>query len=434
MRVVIVDEELPFPTTSGKRIRSFNLATRLAKRCELTYLCHRNRDAQEAQQALKAFRDHGIEVVFANQHTPGQSVLARGPQLYARLALNLLSNSPYLVQLHNTRAIRRCIQEYKLQHRVDLWHVEWTPYFAALDCVSSAPRVVMAHNIESLIWQRYFETERNALRRWYIAQQWKKFERFERQVCHQATRFITVSEADAELARERFGAQRVDVVDNGVDPSYFQASDEQRDPKRVLFLGSLDWRPNLDAVEVLLDDIWPRVLKLEPSAHLSIVGRKPPEWLKQKAARVHQVTLHADVPDVRPLMNSCGQMAVPLRIGGGSRLKILEALATGMPVVSTSVGAEGLRLTPAEHFTEVNTPEEMTRALVGNILCPRESLAMAQRGRQVILTEYNWDFLANKLGDLWRDCVGSEQMVPGQLWQARGERSLHCSMPAFCKD
>src|SRR5262249_15064901 len=178
----------------------------------------------------------------------------------ARVAANLFSSLPYVVQVNNSPTMRRAVQAYAGQHHVDLWHCEWTPYAELLRGLPGANRLVMAHNIESLIWQRYHETETNPLKRWYIKKQWRKFERFERRAFAEATHVVVVSPDDAAIARERLGAERVSVVDNGVDPSFFQPSDLPREPKRILFLGSLDWRPNLDAVRLLLDQLFPYVL------------------------------------------------------------------------------------------------------------------------------------------------------------------------------
>ena len=229
------------------------------------------------------------------------------------------------------------------------------------------PSLVVAHNIESLIWQRYHEVEANPLRRWYIKRQWDKFQRFESRTFAEATRTIAVSEADAALARDRFGASRVEVVDNGVDTDYFQPSAARREPNRILFLGSLDWRPNLDGVGQLLDHIFPAVRAAVPSARLSLVGRNPPEWLIGRVLHSPNVELVPDVADVRPHLARCGVMAVPLRIGGGSRLKILEALAAETPVVSTQVGAEGLAVTSGRHLVVVEGIEDMAAALIAAI-------------------------------------------------------------------
>jgi glycosyltransferase involved in cell wall biosynthesis len=405
MHVVIVDEELPYPPNSGKRIRTLNLILPLARRHRITYLCYPSADADETRRAAEFFRSEGIETVQVDRPLPGKA----GPAFYGRLAWNLLSPLPYSVQVHNSQAIRRAIRGYAATHQVDLWHCEWTPYGETLQSLAIGPWIVIAHNVESLIWQRYAENEPNTLKRWYIKRQWHKFERFERRMFSAAGRTIAVSEADAKLMRQRFGAARVDVVDNGVDTAYFQPNGDTRDHRQLLFLGSLDWRPNLDAVSLLLDQVFPQVLAHEPLARLAIVGRKPPLWLVERVRASQGVELHADVPDVRPFLADCGLMVVPLRIGGGSRLKILESLAAECPVVSTRIGAEGLCLTPGEHFVEVESADDMAAALVEYIRNPRPIRNMARQGRRVVLDRYNWPGLSARLEAIWTEQVQTQR-------------------------
>jgi glycosyltransferase involved in cell wall biosynthesis len=173
---------------------------------------------------------------------------------------------------------------------------------------------------------------------------------------------------------------------------------------RILFLGALDWRPNLDAVGLMLDAIFPKVRALEPKAKLVIVGRHPPPGLSERVAAMPGVELHADVPDVRVYLGSCGVMAVPLRIGGGSRLKILEALASGLPVVASRVGAEGLLLTPGEDYVRADE-DAMADVLVHAIRYPEAIQTMSQRGRQRVLETYDWEVLARKLEAAWQKAV-----------------------------
>ena len=212
-----------------------------------------------------------------------------------------------------------------------------------------------------------------------------------------------MSESDARLIRAHFGAARVDVVENGVDVAYFRPNGSARDPRRLLFLGSLDWRPNLDAVGLLLDRILPEVLAHEPAARLTIVGRKPPAWLAERVRTCRGVELHADVADVRPFLHQCGLMVVPLRIGGGSRLKILEALAAECPVVSTRIGAEGLRLAPGQHFVQVENVDDMAAALVEHMAHPSAIVEMARRGRRVVVEQYDWSGLSTRLESIWQE-------------------------------
>ncbi|MHB1035986.1 MAG: glycosyltransferase family 4 protein [Pirellulales bacterium] len=369
----------------------------LAKRHRITYIAYRHADPDETRQAVAFLNDHGIETMVVDRLVPCASGLA----FYARLLLNLLSPLPYSVQVHNSGALRHAIRRHAATHRVDLWHAEWTPYHEPICRTVPGPWVVMAHNVESLIWQRYCETESNVVKRWYIKRQWHKFERFERRAFSRAAQTVTVSDADAALARERFGAVRVSVVDNGVDVAAFRTDGSPRNPHRVLFLGSLDWRPNLDAVQILLDRVFPEVLAKHPAAQLVLVGRKPPGWLTDRVRECRNVQLHADVPDVRPFLWECGMMVVPLRIGGGSRLKIIEALAAECPVVSTRVGAEGLHLIPNRHFVQVDGIDEVAPALVQGIANPRPLQEMAILGRQLVADRYDWPMLSTKLETVW---------------------------------
>jgi polysaccharide biosynthesis protein PslH len=408
LRVAVIDEELPYPLLSGKRIRTFNLLTRLAGRHDITFICHRNTDPAEAEEAQAVFHEHGIRTVIADQATPGKSALARGPLFYGRLLRNLLSPLPYIVAINTSVALRRAIEAHAARQDVDVWHCEWTPCAQVLQGLTRKPVLVMAHNIESQIWQRYHETENNWLKRWYIKHQQEKLEYFERKTFSLAARSVFVSAQDAALAQTRFDADRVAVVENGVDVNYFPFKEGTRDARRILFLGSLDWRPNLDAAQILLDQIFPRVQAAEPGAKLCIVGRNPPEWLVRRAAQSTGVELAASVPDVRPYLHACGVMAVPLRIGGGSRLKILEALAAGLPVVSSTIGAEGLCLEDGSHFIIADDVDEAARALLQCMRKPEQALALARRGRERVVQTYDWQPLADKLATIWADCAGKE--------------------------
>jgi glycosyltransferase involved in cell wall biosynthesis len=215
---------------------------------------------------------------------------------------------------------------------------------------------------------------------------------------------VAVSATDATRIRQQFRGKRVQVVDNGVDTAYFRPSAPPAGPGRILFLGSLDWRPNLDAVAQLLDVVFPAVRAGEPTARLWLVGRNPPARLRRRAAGMPGVELHADVADVRPYLAGSHVLAVPLRVGGGSRLKILEALAAAVPVVSTRVGAEGLCLQPEHHLTVVDDVAGMAAALLPCLRRPEVARRQAECGRRVVLDRYDWGVLAERLEQVWLDC------------------------------
>ncbi len=398
LHVAVLDGELPFPLTSGKRIRTFNLLTQLARTHRITYISHRNPDDEELRIAARAFRDHDILPIVVEHAIPPKT----GVGLYGRLFKNLFSPLPYSVTSHASKEFRAAVDRLAKEDPPDLWHCEWTPYAHAMRRRQS-PWVVMAHNVESLIWQRYAENETNPLKNWFLHKQWKRFEQFEAWAYSTATRAIAVSREDADRMEKQFGAKDVAVVDNGVDTSLFKPNEVgKRDPSKLLFLGSLDWRPNQDAVRMLLDAILPRVQALEPKATLAIVGRKPTAALKAELANRPGVELHADVPDVRPYLHAAGMLVVPLRIGGGSRLKILEALSAGTPVITTTIGVEGLRLRNGEHCTVADGAEMFAAAVVDAIRLPMSVEVQAAVGRARVLAEYDWSGLATKLDDVWQ--------------------------------
>jgi glycosyltransferase involved in cell wall biosynthesis len=378
-----------------------NLTVRLARRHQITYVCHRNADPQEARRAAIFLAEHGIGCVVVDHVVPKKS----GPTFYLRLVANLASPLPYSVASHRSAAMRKALHELAANRPIDLLHCEWTPYAQTVRRLQDIPVLVMAHNVESLIWQRYWEAESQPLKRWYMRQQWRKFRRFEARTFATVNRGVAVSDQDADRIATEFNVPRPDVVDNGVDTSFFRPMEEDRESDHILFLGSLDWRPNLDAVSVLLTEIFPKVRAVQASARLSVVGRNPPAWLNEQIQANAGVSLHANVNDVRPYLARCGMLAVPLRIGGGSRLKILEALACETPVVSTRIGAEGLHLDHGQHLQVTDGIEDMADALIRCIRNPQAAQTQARSGRQRVLERYDWDILADKLEQVWLSCA-----------------------------
>ncbi len=400
MHVAIIDGDVSYPATSGKRLRTLNLMVQVAKRHRITYIGRCAADSEEARVAPAFLRAHNIEPILVLHPVPMKS----GLSFYARLFGNLFASWPYSVTSHQSEPMCRAITELAAKERIDVWQLEWTAYLPMIDASLPGPRVVIAHNVDTLIWQRYYENEGNSLKRAFLKTQWHKFRTFETGAFHQATRVVAVSEEDAALIREQFGQPNVDVVDNGIDRAFFEQVKGQRNPSSILFLGALDWRPNLDAIGLLLDKIFPRVRTQQPDAKLVIVGRHPPAGLVERAGQMPGVELHADVADVRPFLGATGVMAVPLRIGGGSRLKILEALACGLPVVSTRVGAEGLLLKPGEDYVQAED-DAMADALVHAIRNPGEAQALAAHGRRIVLEAYDWGVLSQKLEASWQKSV-----------------------------
>lgn len=403
MKVVIISESPCYPPTAGNRIRTLNLMRPLARRHEITFLCRGTADPAESRQAREFLADHGIAPVIVDD-PPARKA---GARFYARLTANLLSPLPYSVAIHNSPKVREAIHRHAAQNAVDLWQFEWLAYADALPRHPAGCKILVAHDVLSLLWQRHYETTSNPLKRWYIHRQWRKFERYEGRAMREASCVVTVSEEDAAVARKLYGVRAVEVVENGVDNGFFADPRGTRDPRCILYVGALDTRPNLDAVDLLLDCVFPKVRARVPDARLLVVGRNPPAALRERLARRDGVELHANVPDVRPFFARSGVLAVPLRIAGGSRIKILEALSAGLPVVSTRVGAEGLDLTPGRDLALVETVDDMADVLIEAIHQPAPMQALARHGQQLVREQYDWSRLADKLEEVWQQSVAS---------------------------
>jgi glycosyltransferase involved in cell wall biosynthesis len=400
LKVVIINEGLGYPPKGGNWLRTLNLMLPLARRHEITYVCRGAKDEQAEQIARSFYAENGIRMRICGEPPADK----KGPAFYARVAANLASRLPYSIASHRSEDVRREIRRLANSENIDLFQFEALGYADALTG-TGARTIVMAHNVESLIWERLYQTERQRLKRWFIGHQLRKYERYERAVMQGASRVVSVSREDAALLRERFGVSDPAVVDNGVDVSYFASAPTTRrpDPKQILFLGSLDWRPNLDAIDVLLTRIMPQVLAAEPDAHLAIVGRNPSPALIRRLRREPNVELHADVEDVRPYLAQSAVMTVPLRIGGGSRLKILEAIASGLPVVTSRIGCEGLIFEPGRDLCVVEGEDQMAASLVESIRNPAPAAEMVRRGRTLIDAHYDWSRLADRLEQVWLD-------------------------------
>lgn len=399
MRVAVVNESVPYPPTAGNRIRTYNLLIRLAQRHKITYICRPAETPLETAAARERLAGQGIEMITFGQPAPKR----RGLSLYARAGANMLSSLPYAVASHNSRAMRKGLKMLASQGKVDLWQFEWLAYADAVP--APARKLIVAHNIESLIWKRYAQHSTVPLHHFYMQEQAWKYHAFERRMFDAVDGVVCVSPQDAELARNEFFARQVWVVDNGVDREFFSAVEPKREPNTILFLGSLDWRPNQDAVRLLVREILPHIRAAAPEVKLKVVGRTPPKWLRKLVGETPGVELHANVLDVRPYLASASVMAVPLRVGGGSRLKILEALAAGLPVVSTAVGCEGLDLMAGREICLGEHPGAFADTVLWALRNPESAGRMAQAGKTLVHAKYDWDALAKRMESVWQELV-----------------------------
>jgi len=322
------------------------------------------------------------------------------------LFANLFSPHPYSVTKHFSWRFAQKLAQRLREEQFDLVHCEGTLCARYLAAVDGVPRVLGTHNIESQIWSRRARVSPTWIEQLFFGSQAIKMRRFERRTLRRVECAIAVTPQDAQQMRD-WGVPAIALVPNGVDLDAYQLPTQGARPSELLFLASLDWFPNLEALKYFLDEILPLLLLLQPEAILRIVGRRPPESLRKLLAGNRHVELVGEVKDVRPHLARAGVVVVPLRIGGGSRLKILEALAAGKAVVSTSIGAEGLELTPAEHFQVGDSPLQFAERTAALISSPKECSRLGENGRRLVTEKYGWDRIAAKLEAAWFEALAS---------------------------
>jgi len=398
MKILILDEEFPFPLNSGGRIRGFNLASRLARTNEVSYFAYGKNDSP----GYRAFKEAGLRPIAVDHSLRRKS----GPVFYIKLLANLFSDLPYVVTSHYSHDFAVRLKQEIKANKPDLLYCAWSPYASFFQEIGSVKKVIGTHNIEATIWKRYYENESNPLKKWYIGGQYRKMLRFEKSVFGRADGVTAVSCEEADQIRQ-MGDTRVELVDNGVDPEFFAPGEITEKSNRLVFTGSMDWRPNQDAVFYFAHEIMPALRDTRPDLKAVFVGRNPPPHVKA-LAETPGIEITGTVDDVRSYISEAAVYIVPLRIGGGSRLKILEALAMKKAVVSTAVGAEGLEVTDNEQLLVARDTEEFVQKTVRLLDDHDLRERLGSNGRALVERRYGWDSLAEKLNGFLKSVAESQ--------------------------
>lgn len=377
MKILFLQKRLLFPTDSGGKIRTLNILRHLANWHDVTYLCN---VSQSESEFLDDMRSLGMEVITI----PWNEAKRGSSRFYRDLALNVLSPFPFNVDKDYDPRLRQQAKNQIESKQFDLLICDFVQM--ARNCIGfkQIPMLLFQHNVESQIFQRHANSNSSLLRRAYMWLQWKKMHRFENRVGDEFNRVVAVSQRDRELFEAKFGWQHVDVVDTAVNTEFFQPNPNPAISRRCAFVGSMDWLPNEGAVLYFAREIWPSVRAKFPDATFMIVGRNPPHSVRALENQ-NGISVTGSVPDVRPYMAEAEVIVVPLLVGGGTRLKVFEAMAMGKPIVSTSLGAEGLNVSHENNILLADSPDafqsEISRLFLSTELRKRiaaEALSMVQ--------------------------------------------------------
>lgn len=386
MRILWLKTELLHPVDKGGKIRTYNMLKELKRAHRVTYLTLDDGSASADDRAKATEYCHELICV------PHQRREKFTPGFYVELLLNLVSSQPYAIKKYTTAAMMQEISELERKRAFDLLVCDFLAPAANVPRSLTTPTVLFQHNVEAMIWKRHYEVQANAVKKAYLYGQWRKMWKFEKEMCQRFDSVIAVSADDREQMKREYGAQSVFDVPTGVDTEFFRPSGAiETSPHNIVFTGSMDWLPNEDGIRFFLREIMPLIKSKVPDSTLTVVGRNPPASLVEMSKSDSSLIVTGRVDDVRPYIEKAAAYVVPLRIGGGTRLKIFEAMAMEKAVVSTTIGAEGL---PLEHGVELllaDEPQAFADAVVKVLTDASYAAELGRRAAANVRQNHGWE-------------------------------------------
>lgn len=393
MRLLWVKTDFLHPTTRGGQIRTLEILKRLHCRHEIHYVAFEDLDSQEGAQRAHEYCTHFYPI----PHKVPKKSLAT-PAFVVELLRGLASPVPVTVRRWTSAAMRAKVVELDQRKRFDAIVCDFL--FCAANIPDLNHAILFQHNVEAQIWQRQASEAEGTPRRLYFRMQASRMAAYERRICQQVRRVIAVSDFDVRRMRENYQVRDIAAVSTGVDIGYFARREAVTLLADLVFLGSMDWMPNVDGVRWFISEILPRIHAVQPGVRVAIVGRKPTPEIVAMAGPHVEVT--GTVMDVRPWLWGARLSIVPLRIGGGTRLKIYESMAAGVPVLSTSVGAEGLQVRDGENIAIADDAECFARRCIELLAAQSERDMIAERALRMVTQHCSWDSVTQQFEDLLR--------------------------------
>jgi len=387
------------PLDSGGRIRSYHIATELARRHEVTLFTF--------YAALQVDPHPGFREPFARaEYVPLDLPERASVGDMVDYAANVLTLRPYQMRKYCKPEVVRRLKAVIDQGDYDVLLCDFLLTAPIMPWDGKIPTVIFTHNVEAAIWRRHYEVGRNPFWKSLAWREYKVWARAERHYTEIADHVLTVSDADRDDFLEFLPADKVTTIPTGVDVDFYRPDSSQTvDPHALVFTGAMDWLPNEDAIEYFATQILPLIRERVPDVTLWVVGRRPTRKVVSVGESVPGVRVTGAVEDIRPYVNRAAVYVVPLRIGGGTRIKIFEAMAMGAPVVSTSIGAEGLPVTDGENVLLADTPESFAERTIQLLTDAPARNRIGQAARSLVESRYGWSAVTNVLDDVLRKVV-----------------------------
>lgn len=394
-RILALSSRVPWPPREGHQLRTFHLLRALASEHEIHLLsCLRADDAPDQSGSLR-------EVLAGFETFP----LAHSRlQLVGAAAGSLLSSMPFVVRKYRLPALRARLAE--IVADFDLVHIDMLPLMAYADQVpASMPLVLNAHNVEQTLLERRIGVETNALARGFLQIQLPRLRTFERAACERADMILACSQADAEQLRGLASAAPVHVIPNGVDLELNKPGSNEPRASQLVFVGQMSWFPNRDGMDWFLAEVLPRLVAARADVRLMLVGKS--DGLQVPTDVAANVCLAGFVDDVRSYIRDSAIYVVPLRSGSGTRLKILEAMALGKAIVTTTVGAEGIALRHGNDAMFADTAGDFADTVLKLMSQPEEIRRLGANARTLAERSFGWQAIGAAMLEQYQALLSS---------------------------
>lgn len=382
---------LPWPLHSGGQIRTYNLLKNLAKKHEISLFSF-IRDENE-KEFVNKLAPYCAKIVLLKR--------SKSPWALRNILISFLTPYPFLVSIYLSKIAQRKLTRELENEKYDIIHAE-TFYVMPNIPKTNIPTLLVEQTIEYLGYQTFTDQLKLKLLKPLFYSDVAKIKKWEQIYWEKADRLVTMSQEDKDWIKKIVPKANVSVVANGIDTDFFKKTPIKRPLiPTVLFVGNYKWLPNVDAAKHLVEDIWPLILGKIPSAKLKIVGRDPTSVIVELGKK-KGVKIVGEVEDIRDALGEAHVMLTPIRNGRGTRYKILEAMAAGLPVVSTSLGIEGIQAKNQEHALIRDSVDGLAKATTE--ILTNESLArdLAKNAKRLVTKNFNWEKISADLDGVYR--------------------------------
>ncbi|MBK8251713.1 MAG: glycosyltransferase [Polyangiaceae bacterium] len=414
MKVLWVKSELLHPVDKGGKIRTLEMLRHLMRNHEVTYVCLAS--PTDTQEAFESARDYCHRLVTVPWSEPPR--FSKG--FYLELAKNVVSPLPYVIEKYRQPQMLQWIAREDARGAFDVVVCDFLSPSANVPKKLRAATVLFEHNVETILWERTYKNEQNPAKKAYFYAQYQKMRAYENALCHRYQTVAAVSTNDAEAIRDLFQIRDAYPVPTGVDFDFFAPLVEggtdgrpakvPREKADLVFTGSMDWMPNEDAILWFADAVLPRIAASVPDVKVTVVGRNPTPKLKELAAREPRIVLTGRVDDVRPYIERSSVYIVPIRVGGGTRIKIYEAMGMARAVVSTTIGAEGLPVANGQEIVIADEPNHFADEVVRLVRDEGARSNIEQAARKAVVERFGWNRATDALVEIMQRALDKHRL------------------------